>query len=74
VQGPRHHLHCHAVVFLNGEIGGEGKIKIEGDVQRGDRRLSVIGGTEDFDGVGGKFVFHNLRGTRLQKYHFDLVR
>jgi hypothetical protein len=70
----RHHFHCHAVVFLNGEIGGQGKLKIAGDAGGGDHRLNVIGGTDDFDGVGGKFVFHHVRGTNLEKYHFDLVR
>jgi hypothetical protein len=73
-KGPRHHLNCHAVIYLNGEIGGQGKLKVEGDIERGDRRLDVLGGTGDFNGVGGKFVFHHLRGPRLQKYHFDLVR
>jgi hypothetical protein len=70
----RHHIHCRAVVFLNGEIGGRGKLKVRGDAGGGDHRLNVIGGTDDFDGVGGKFVFHSLPGTSLQKYHFDLVR
>jgi hypothetical protein len=70
-----HHFRCHSVFFLNGEIGGQGKIKTNGDVQGGrDTRLNVTGGTEDFDGVGGKLVFHRVRGgSDWEKYHFDLV-
>jgi hypothetical protein len=66
-------LRCHAVVFLNGEIGGDGKIKLAGDLGRRDNRVNVVGGTSDFDGVGGKMVLRNGPG-RLDKLHFDLVR
>ena len=65
-------IRCHAVVFLNGEIGGDGKIKLAGDLGRRDNRVNVVGGTGDFDGVAGKMVLRSRR--RLDKLHFDLVR
>ena len=66
-------IRCHAVVFLNGEIGGDGKIKLAGDVGRRDNKVNVVGGTGDFDGVAGKMLFHNVSG-QFDKLHFDLVR
>jgi hypothetical protein len=62
-------IRCHAVVHLNGEIGGFGDIRVRGNIGRGDNRLNVVGGTGDFNGVGGKVL---LRGQN--RVHFDLVR
>jgi hypothetical protein len=59
---------CRGVVHLNGEEGGFGFITINGNTGRGDQRLNVTGGTDDFDGVAGKVSIH---GHYL---HFDLVR
>jgi hypothetical protein len=59
---------CRAIVHLNGEEGGFGFIRINGNIGHGDQRLNVTGGTDDFDGVAGKASVH---GHYL---HFDLVR
>jgi hypothetical protein len=64
---------CHAVVHLNGKIGGFGDIRVRGDFGRGDNRLNVVGGTGDFNGVAGKVLVHGL-SPRADKLHFDLVR
>jgi hypothetical protein len=66
-------LRCHAVVHLNGEIGGFGDIRVGGNIGRGDIRLNVIGGSGDFNGVAGKVLVHGL-SPRADKLHFDLVR
>jgi hypothetical protein len=59
---------CHAVVHLNGEVGGFGDIRVRGDIGRGDNRVNVVGGTGDFNGVAGKMLLSR------DKLHFDLVR
>jgi hypothetical protein len=65
----------HGTSHLNGEIGGFGDIKYRGNVRRGDTRLNVVGGSGDFNGVGGKLVFHNLnRSGTKEILEFDLVR
>jgi hypothetical protein len=61
-------LRCRAVAHLNGEEGGFGFIRVNGNIGHGDRRLNVTGGTDDFDGVAGKVIPH---GHHLS---FDLVR
>ena len=66
-------LRCHAVVHLNGEIGGFGDIKVAGDLERHDNRLNVVGGTDDFNGVAGKVLLHTL-SRNTDQLHFDLVR
>jgi hypothetical protein len=66
-------IRCHAVVHLNGEIGGFGDIRVRGNIARGDNRLNVVGGTGDFNGVAGKVLVHGL-SPRADKFHFDLVR
>jgi hypothetical protein len=65
-------LRCHAVVHLNGEIGGFGDIRVSGNIGRHDNRVNVVGGTDDFNGVAGKMLIHNLSGD-TDKLHFDLV-
>jgi hypothetical protein len=64
---------CHAVLHLNGEIGGFGDIRVSGDFERHDRRLNVVGGTNDFNGVAGKMLLHTV-SRHIDKLHFDLVR
>ena len=59
---------CRAIVHLNGEEGGFGFIKVNGNVGQSDQRLNVVGGTDDFAGVAGKVIPH---GHHLS---FDLVR
>ncbi len=66
-------IRCHAVVHLNGEIGGFGDLRVRGNLGRGDNRLNVVGGSGDFNGVGGKVLLHNV-SRRADKLHFDLVR
>jgi hypothetical protein len=70
-----HAVRCRGTYHLNGEIGGFGDIKVRGNIRRGDNRLKVVGGSGDFNGVAGKFVFRNLNrsGTRSMD-KFDLVR
>jgi hypothetical protein len=65
---------CHAVIHLNGEIGGVGNIRVRGDVERDDHHLVVLGGTRQFDGVAGKMTIHNTKNRRIDRLHFDLVR
>jgi hypothetical protein len=64
-------IRCHAVLHLNGKIGGFGDIRVRGNIGRGDFRLNVVGGSGDFNGVGGKVL---LLGQSRSKLHFDLVR
>ena len=72
---PHERLRCRGTYHLNGEIGGFGDIKVRGNLGSNDNRQNVVGGTGDFNGVGGKLVFRflNQRGTKsIDK--FDLVR
>jgi hypothetical protein len=69
----RHHVKCHAVVHLNGEIGGRGDIKVVGDIGSGDNRLNVFGGTKQFNGVAGKVLVQRVN-SKVNKLHFHLVR
>jgi hypothetical protein len=64
---------CHAVVHLNGEIGGLGNIRVRGDLDRGPDHLVVLGGTRQFDGVAGKVTGRSIN-RRIGTQHFDLVR
>ena len=66
-------VRCHALVHLNGEVGGFGNIRVRGGLGRHDNRVEVVGGTDDFNGVAGKMLFHE-RGRKKDKLHFDLVR
>jgi hypothetical protein len=59
---------CRAIVHLNGEVGGFGFLKVNGNIGHGDGRLNVVGGTDDFLGAAGKVI---PRGHLL---HFALVR
>ena len=72
-EGSHRKLRCHAVVHLNGEIGGFGDIRVSGNIGRGDNRVNVVGGTGDFNGVAGKMLLHSL-SRDTDKLHFDLVR
>ena len=67
--------HVHGVFHLNGEVGGRGDLKYRGDIESGDNRLVIVGGSGDFNGVSGKIVFHNKNrlGTKTVN-EFDLVR
>ena len=67
--------HVHGVFHLNGEVGGRGDLKYRGDIERGDNRLVIVGGSGDFNGVAGKILFHNKNrlGTKTVN-EFDLVR
>ena len=67
--------HVHGVFHLNGEVGGRGDLKYRGDIESGDNRLVIVGGSGDFNGVAGKILFHNKNrlGTKTVN-EFDLVR
>ena len=66
-------LKCHAVVHLNGKIGGFGDIRVRGDLGRGDQLVNVVGGSGQFNGVAGKMKIHSV-SRRIDKLHFDLTR
>ena len=68
-----HRQKCHALVHLNGEIGGRGDIRVVGDVGSGDNRLNVVGGTQQFNGVAGKVLVQGMNSNN-NKLHFHLVR
>ena len=75
VNPPR--VKCHGFIRLNGKVGGIGLIRVRGDAQPGDLRVSVIGGTRQFNGVAGKSTKlpTKHRKTRFDaRLHFDLVR
>jgi hypothetical protein len=55
------------------EIGGNGHIRIRGDLEPHDNRLNVVGGDGDFDGAAGKVLLHDVN-RRVDRLHFDLVR
>ena len=63
-----HKFRCRATINFNGEVGGLGSLRVNGNLGRGDDRLNVLGGTGDFVGVAGKILAH---GHHL---HFALVR
>ena len=68
-------LQCRGTFHLDGEIGGFGDIKYRGNLRRGDTRLNVVGGSGDFNGVAGKFVFRSLNESGSKEIDkFDLVR
>ncbi|MDX6584027.1 MAG: hypothetical protein QOI10_3211 [Solirubrobacterales bacterium] len=67
-ESPSHKFKCRAIVHLNGEIGGFGFLRVNGNIGRDDSRLNVLGGTDDFSGAAGKVITH---GNHL---HFDIVR
>ena len=72
---PHEVLRCRGVMHLNGEIGGSGDIKYRGNVRRHDSRLNVTGGSGDFNGVAGKWVFENLNKSGTKSLDtFSLVR
>jgi hypothetical protein len=68
-------LRCRGVIHLNGEIGGFGDIRYRGNVRRDDSRLNVTGGSGDFNGIAGKWVFENLNKSGTKSLDtFSLVR
>ena len=69
-------LRCRAVAHLNGEIGGFGNIRVSGDIRppHGNRRLNVVGGTHDFNGVAGKLLVHSLHAKNTSRLEFVLTR
>lgn len=66
---PNRKFKCKVLVHLNGEVGGFGDLRINGNFGHGDRRLNVTGGTGDFAGVAGKMVLSE--GTTV--FTFSLV-
>jgi len=70
----RHNSKCRAVIHLNGKIGGFGDIRVKGDTGRNDKRLNVVGGSGQFDGVAGKMKLHGTKNQSVDRLHFDLTR
>ena len=73
---PRSHdvLHCRGIVFLNGELGGEGTITAKGNLSEDEAiRFNVTGGSGDFNGVAGKVVSTDYNG-RADLLEFSLVK
>ncbi len=64
----REKYRCRGLIHLNGEVGGEGFLEVNGNFGKGDDRLNIVGGTEDFATVAGKVIVRN------HGLHFDLVR
>ena len=73
---PPETVRCRGVIHLNGEIGGgSGDIKYRGNVRPHDFRLNVTGGSGDFNGVAGKWVFENVNESGTKSLdRFSLVR
>jgi hypothetical protein len=68
-------LKCRGKMHFNGEIGGFGTIRYRGNVRPGHERLNVTGGSGDFNGVAGKWVFTNLNRTGEKSLNrFSLIR
>ena len=68
-------LKCRGKMHFNGEIGGFGTIRYRGNVRPHHERLNVTGGSGDFNGVAGKWVFTNLNRTGEKSLiRFSLVR
>jgi hypothetical protein len=65
----KHESKCHVNYFLNGKVGGRGHVHAVGRSTNGHPgRLSVTGGTAQFDGVAGKIIHHG------DKEQFHLIR
>ena len=69
----RNAVRCRVQVHLNGEVGGFGDIRLAGNLKPRDRRLNVVGGTRDFNGVAGKLQLSYIHQSP-SRLHFDLVR
>jgi hypothetical protein len=71
VEPPRNRgkVHCRVTVHLTGDIGGTGRLSLNGNLNRHDNTLYVVGGGGGFNGAAGKVTLR--RGNRL---HFDLTR
>ena len=68
-------LKCRGKMHFNGEIGGLGTIRYRGNVRPHHTRLNVTGGSGDFNGVAGKWVFTNLnRSGEKSLNRFSLIR
>jgi hypothetical protein len=71
----RRKFRCKILAHLNGEVGGAGFLRINGNLGPGDDRLNVVGGTGDFAGVAGKAVLDEAgTGPRAAKVELSLVR
>jgi hypothetical protein len=55
-EGHANKFKCRATIHLNGEVGGEGFLFVNGNFGHGDKRLNVVGGTGDFAGAAGKVL------------------
>jgi hypothetical protein len=71
--GDRHAIKCKGIFNLNGEIGGAGRLRGNGNLGPGDHKVNIVGGTNDFNGAAGKLLVHDLSG-RKTRLHFDIIR
>ena len=72
---PHEVLRCRGIFHLNGEIGGSGHIKYRGNLRPHDSRFNVTGGSGDFNGIAGKWVFKSLNRSGTKSLNrFSLVR
>jgi hypothetical protein len=72
---PHEVARCRGVMHLNGEIAGSGDIKYRGNIGPDDFRLNITGGSGDFNGIAGKWVFENLNESGTKSLNtFSLVR
>ena len=71
--GEHNRSKCKGRFHLNGELGGEGEIRVRGNFGPGDHRLQVVGGGGDFNGVAGKLLIRDESGRKTRE-HFDLTR
>jgi hypothetical protein len=63
-------LKCRVTAHFNGEVGGFGFLRVNGNLGPHDNRLNIVGGTDDFAGVAGKAVLGGAHGNRI---HIDLI-
>ena len=64
---------CKILLHLDGTIGGFGDLLLKGNIGRGDRTVSVVDGSGDFEGaLGHAFIHHPSEPDNL--IDFDLVR
>ena len=72
VQRTESKARCKILLHLDGTIGGFGDLLLKGNIGRGDRTVSVVDGSGDFEGaLGHAFIHHPSEPDNL--IDFDLV-
>jgi hypothetical protein len=57
------------LIRLNGKIGGIGQIRVKGDIEHGDSRLHMYGGTRQFNGVSGTVAMPVSKHKRIDRFN-----